>query len=91
MSATRDKSQNIAFVYSNIYQLYKKAQAKPEMNARIFRADELGSIQIKKFEPKKLEKNPVDDLKSNINRLQDLHSKLRFMLAELEDLVKDKK
>lgn len=31
------------------------------------------------------------ELKSNIERLQDMHSKLRFMLKELEDLVGKKK
>ena len=36
--------------------------------------------------------NPViDNLKKNLAELQDLHGRLRFMLTELEDLVRDKK
>lgn len=106
--ATRDSSQKVGFVYTNIYQLYKKAkEANPEMpsNARVFRADEVAGIKITKFEPRVLNKatpvandaarevkgtNPFDDLKANLNRLTELHSKLRFMLNELDDLVKKK-
>lgn len=102
--ANRDSSQKIGFAYTNIYSLYKKAkQASPEMptNARVFRVDELANVKITKFEPRVLSKdtpvarevkgtNPFDDLKSNLNRLTELHSKLRFMLNELEDLVKKK-
>lgn len=117
MSATRDKTQSVAFVYSNIYQIYKKAktanQETPALNSRVIRADELtgkvdeelSPLKIKKFEPQKLQsqggasnfsatppaQTPFDELKTNINRLQDLHSKLRFMLQELEDLVKERK
>jgi len=119
--ASRDKSQNVGFVYTNIYQLYKKAQNAPEpsSDSRVWRSDDLGEITITKFQPRTLtpsqpvsaqaaqaqaapalEKaaapapliasNPFDDLKSNISRLQDLHSRLRFMLKELEDLVEKK-
>lgn len=106
--ANRDKSQNAGFVYTNIYQLYKKAQnATPSISSdsRVWRADAIGDIKISKFEPRTLaparpvlataaaataaapNPNPFDDLKQNMAKLQDLHSKLRFMLRELEDLV----
>ena len=122
MSATRDKSQSVGFVYTNIYQLYKKAQNAPAANtnaaaaeslssdSRVWRAEELGDLKITKFQPRNLSPskpvvtpadiapqakaqvvgNPFDDLKSNLQKLQDLHSKLRFMLTELEDLVSKK-
>lgn len=139
MSATRDKSQNVGFVYTNIYQLYKKAQSAPAAapvssaavatheeslasnarnsqifrESRVWRAEELGEIKITKFQPRTLSpstplvtpadiapvarqapgpiaSNPFDDLKSNLQKLQDLHSKLRFMLAELDELVSKK-
>ncbi len=32
----------------------------------------------------------INDLKGNLNRLQDLQGRLRFMLQELEDLVVDR-
>lgn len=106
--AHRDSTQKIGFVYTNIYQLYKKAKAaNPEMpaNTRVFRADEISGLKITKFEPRALPKtapvadgaareakgvNPFDDLKANLNRLTELHSKLRIMLNELDDLVKKK-
>ncbi|MEW6055975.1 MAG: hypothetical protein AB1540_05110 [Bdellovibrionota bacterium] len=110
--ANRDRSQNVGFVYTNIYELYKKSkeEAAPlTSNSRVLRAEELGNIKITKFQPRSLSQNqsaapvsdsnseqpkganPFDDLKSNLNRLQDLHAKLRFMLKELEDLVNSKK
>ncbi len=118
MSANRDKSQKIGFVYTNIYQIYKAAKNAPEAevqaageslastseSSRVIRAEDLTNFKITKFEPRALGKvesmtgaplpkgeNPFDDLKNNLNRLQDLHSRLRFMLKELEDLVGKKK
>lgn len=121
--ANRDKSQNVGFVYTNIYQLYKKAQnadaaqvaaagaasaaTQLKSDSRVWRADDLSGIRITAFQPRTLERpaqpapqarvaqpgerpvvgNPFDDLKQNLEKLQDLHSKLRFMLKELEDLV----
>ena len=108
--AIRDKSQSVGFVYTNIYEIYKKAKAASNIspNSRVLRAEDLGDIKITKFQPRTLSRpaaepapvgaapklpasgNPFEDLKSNLNRLQDLHSRLRFMLKELEDLVKKK-
>lgn len=115
--ANRDQTQKVAFVYSNIYQLYKKAKTEAESNtaglssAKVFRADEIPGVKVTSFQPAEFKGatapssaspapanrianpiNPFDDLKQNISKLQDLHSRLRFMLKELEDLVeKDKK
>lgn len=110
--AVRDKSQNVGFVYTNIYSIYKKAKAAEGAvtgtESKVIRADELTELKITKFQPKTLgqpilekqkpaaqataapRQNPFDDLKANLNRLQDLHSRLRFMLHELEDLVNKK-
>lgn len=108
--AARDKSQPAGFVYTNIYEIYKKAQAaapsKFTSESRVLRVQDLGDLKITKFEPPKLGSkpqlasqntpassrgaNPFEDLKSNLSRLQDLHSRLRFMLKELEDLVNKK-
>lgn len=115
--ANRDQSQKVAFVYSNIYQIYKKAKNEAEnetaglSSPKVFRADEVIGVKVTPFQPVEFKGatapsaaspapgvriakaiNPFDDLKSNISKLQDLHSRLRFMLKELEDLVeKDKK
>lgn len=111
--AVRDKSQRVGFVYTNIYEIYKKAQAASgnlKSDSKVWRADELQGIKISKFEPRTLSAkapaeapsapnferaaadgaNAFDDLKQNIERLRNLHSRLRFMLKELEDLVEKK-
>lgn len=119
--ANRDKSEKVGFVYTNIYQLYKKslnsnepvsteATAKAHSlssDSRVWRAEDLVGVKVTKFEPRTLARvvapnqalpsaapkngaSPFDDLKSNLNKLEDLHSRLRFMLKELEDLVNKK-
>jgi hypothetical protein len=126
MSATRDKSQKTTFVYSNLYQLYRKgkdeaalatgstgqsaaaepASAEPSYFAMPSERNVLKTVDLKRegvsVEPytppsllgKRLEvarANPSSDsalsgLKQNLQSLQDLHSRLRFMLKELEEL-----
>ncbi len=143
MSATRDKNQKVAFVYSNLYQLYKKgkeaasaadvsrveqtseAQA-PVQAAQILKVENLkdptfAQIKVSSYNPtefitKRIERKPavlkeaqkvsvqqsfvrpmsvenenpvIDSLKQNLKSLNDLHSRLKFMLQELEDLVKE--
>ncbi len=152
MSATRDKSQNIAFIYSNLYKLYKKEQSNlkptekkpetvgkvpPKPNERMAQIHEfpriikagLGVPQTVKKEvkpaPQSLAKvrehvpteflakrissakpavalyktvqdakpssqsETLESLKSNLKSLNNLHERLKFMLKELEDLVKE--
>ncbi len=109
--AVRDKSQQVAFLYSNLYSIYKKAKdSKPAFEDKpgVLNATDLEkfNVNVKAFQPRvlnpsdnaeslytslKSNANPFEDLKGNLNKLQDLHSKLRFMLSELEELVKDKK
>lgn len=108
--AVRDQSQKVGFAYTNIYEIYKKAKhAEVAVSSgKILKKEDLGEVKIAKFEPRRLNQNPLnqpnpvsdlkngtpnsfDDLKNNLNRLQDMHSKLRFMLKELEDLVAKKK
>jgi hypothetical protein len=127
MSATRDKSQKTTFVYSNLYQLYRRgkeaaqkadtsqssfvdlgltAERAPEshvLKARDLRSDSTVKIETYKA-PELIGKrvqNPlvkatqqaqdtaIQSLKDNLKNLNDLHSRLRFMLQELEELVKE--
>lgn len=67
MSAERDNSQKVTFVYSNIYKIYQKGKDKEES-------------------PK--ENQAVINLKDNLKALNDLHQRLKFMLTELEELIK---
>lgn len=128
MSATQDKTQKITFVYSNLYQLYRKgkdaAQKAPGFNpslsaplavpakdsrAHILKTGDLKAeaVRVEPFQPaefiqKRVVPRPdvlpprrpgqseaVESLKKNLKSLNDLHSRLRFMLQELEDLVKE--
>ena len=141
MSATRDKTQKIAFVYSNLYQIYKKgteaasaAVISPSSPASpveskipsfehrststqhvLKTADlngegPLAKIRISEYQPAELigkrlpkpealqnsqpletqpqQASAIQSLKENLKNLNDLHSRLRFMLEELETLVK---
>lgn len=131
MSAYLDRSQGFTFVFSNIYDLYKKAkdsklddpflaEIKPEIKTEMKRED-LGRViksndprfQVKAFKPEKLNSdrsfpvpmgvreaeekamrqraNPLYELKKNLSELKDAHSKLRFLLKELEELSDKKK
>lgn len=135
MSATRDKSQKLTFVYSNLYELYKKgveaaksAEIKdenPEAEPRPFgarpglttaglttskiikaesaeaaRAYTPPSFTAKRFEARRVatpqvihqvrsqqHQASVDSLKNSLQQLQGLHSRLKHMLGELEELV----
>jgi hypothetical protein len=130
MSATRDNTQKVAFVYSNLYQIYQKGKAAaveanvpmPEVStapiavakSTVLKTDDLhkpenSSVKISSYSPTELigkrfarpaslppvapksavvPSQAVSSLKDNLKALNDLHSRLRFMLTELEDLVK---
>jgi hypothetical protein len=140
MSATRDQSQKVAFVYSNLYQIYQKgknaaqsadissvspavipadqasslvSESAPVVvsKSQILKADDLhkpefSSVKIAEYNPaafigKRVARPQslppvqnaqptaaVSSLKENLKALNDLHSRLRFMLQELEELVK---
>jgi hypothetical protein len=115
MSATRDKSQKITFVFTNFHKLYKKgkdaahgAQVPPPFNpsAHVLKAGDAyttnlsAPLAVREHRPaeligKRLAKPPVLQpttaivtLRENLKSLTELHSRLKFMLEELEDLVK---
>ncbi|MGE4233124.1 MAG: hypothetical protein AB7F43_07330 [Bacteriovoracia bacterium] len=96
--ANRDKNENIGFLYTNIHQLYKEIQKTQNNESlsskKVFKAEDIANSNLKvtKFKPQAFEQNrALDSLKENVNKLQDLHSRLRFMLRELDTLVKRKK
>jgi len=123
MSATRDKSQKITFVFSNFYQLYRKGkdaaggQGDPDLatpsvpppfhpSRHVLKAGDaaeqaLGApLVVREHRPaefigKRIPKPPVlqpntaiTTLRENLKSLTELHSRLKFMLEELEELVK---
>jgi hypothetical protein len=76
-------------------------------NSKVLRVEDLveRGIKVTKFNPQsfKIEKKQelkqdvqphsqtIEELKSNIEKLQDLHKRLRFMLSDLELILKTKK
>ena len=147
MSATRDKSQKTTFVYSNLYQLYRKGKeaakaadlpvglsvdasmtandqksyfalpstvlkagdanvataasvAKapsprvepynpPELlGKRIVQRSETALVEVEKSTALPASDAAIQSLRQNLKTLNDLHARLRFMLQELEELVK---
>jgi len=109
MSATRDKSQKIAFVYRNLYEIYRKGK-QGESNStnrmpHIIKVGQTNPVQeglrpglrVHAFKPMEIRKKSspsrvtLNGLKTNIDELKDLHSRLRFTLGELESLLKKKK
>lgn len=149
MPAERDQSQKFKFVYSNLYQIYRKgveaAQAAPGVApapeepadrtvvhaVRPMRPRELSRVEstrsgivtgtiikpasrvqplVRPYRPAELRPNhrinfseihaqasqvssnrSLSELKQNLSELDELQSKLRFMLKELEDLTKGSK
>ena len=149
MSANSDKSQKSTFVFSNLYELYKRNQSasratvptsesapavktpvgvsiqvkefpqgtaihKSLNSGRVLKTGDLHqpeqlAPQVKEYQPAQLlgkrfpkpqsievavpskthVSNPaILSLKQNISQLSELHSRLKFMLTELEDLIK---
>lgn len=154
MSANRDTSQKTTFVYSNLYQLYRKgkeaadqsqvpaqvpaqapvanaAESVADLRQAVFQLpNPMGALPSEKnvlkstdlkaqaapavnaYEPpsllakrivekpqalKQAQKNgmmpaqsaAIQSLKDNLKTLNDLHARLKFMLEELQDLVKE--
>jgi hypothetical protein len=138
MSANRDTSQKTTFVYSNLYQLYRKgkeaaeqaqtpAAEVPVSNPAVFQLpNQMGTLASEKnvlktgdlkaeaapsvsaYQPpsllaKRIVDKPqalkqqsmpaqsaaLESLKANLKSLNDLHSRLKFMLEELQELVKE--
>jgi hypothetical protein len=148
MSASRDKTQKTAFVYSNLYQLYRKgkeaassaevppvptAESESEARQSYFQLpNSMGTLaseknvlksadlkaeaapEVNPYQPpsllaKRIVDKPkaiqpeshhshlahpvqsaaIQSLKENLKTLNDLHSRLKFMLEELQELVKE--
>ncbi len=58
-------------------------------SSNIIKKDE--SIAYKVYEAPQFQSKTINELKENMIKLKDMHMRLRFMLKELEDLVKLKK
>lgn len=102
MSATRDKSQKFTFVYSNLYSIYKKG-LKTENSVSVSAPPPAPAPVIRSYTPAELigkrvprpavirtdAESPIQSLKQNLQQLNELQARLRFMLKELEELIKE--
>lgn len=120
MSATRDKSQKFTFLYSNLYQIYKRQEAQvdpispdagvpasdlPGHTGQVIKVEDrqASAVRVTEYQaphfiqrrvskpaslPPSAPSLAMSSLKENLQKLQDLHSRLKFMLQELEDLSK---
>jgi chromosome condensin MukBEF ATPase and DNA-binding subunit MukB len=80
--ALYDRSSGIGFVYTNLGDLLRRVQSvgargKPNLTHR---------AMVSKDEV--LRKDSLAQLKDNVERLNEMHARLQFMLSELEGLVK---
>ncbi len=79
--ALYDRSTGIGFVYGNLGDLVRRVQAvgataRPSLFKHVQERDSV------------LRRDSLEELKSNVDRLQEMHRRLQFMLVELEGLVK---
>lgn len=79
----RDRSQGIAFIYANPVHLMKSFGI-PTGSATSVRVDARPSITSQVDERTKGIEEAMTRLKSNLSRLEDMQSKIRFMISELE-------
>lgn len=92
-----DKSQGFTFVYTDFFKAYQKAKrAKLEDVLAIDRrGDFLRPMSVIEAEERVLKKqvvagtmDPLAELKQSLSSLSKAHSKLRFMLEEIESATK---
>jgi hypothetical protein len=79
--ALYDRSTGIGFMYGNLGDLVRRVQAvgataRPSLFSHAVERD----ITVRK--------DSLTELKNNVDRLQEMHRRLQFMLTELEGLVK---
>ncbi len=79
--ALYDRSTGIGFMYGNLGDLVRRVQAvgataRPNLFSHAIERDVV------------VRKDSLTELKDNVDRLQEMHRRLQFMLIELEGLVK---
>lgn len=107
MSASRDRTAKVKFVYSNLYELYRTGktaalQSDGFQTGQVIRKETFQpGLKVERFQPAELKQvlnlqahpvadQAVSDLKKNLDTLNDLQSRMQFMLKEIEDLLKPK-
>jgi hypothetical protein len=86
-----------------LFKNQSKVQAEAQSQPKIVGKEDVAGVEVTQFIPRDLRKelvvnpdssnftakvgNPFEDLKGNIQKLEHMHSKLKFMLNELETLI----
>ncbi len=76
------RSSGLGFVYTNLGDLFKKVHVSGATSKNRITAVETRHLE------KRAGQDSIEQLKSNVTRLQEMQSRLEFMLTELEGLVK---
>ena len=106
MSAYRDRSQGVAYLYKNLFELYMKSKLQnngqgivPDpVDVMVFRPREKGESMaspIRKAQinsSKNSEKgSDTNSIEEKLRELQNVHSRLKTMMNEINELVEKKK
>ena len=91
--AIRDKSQGHAFIYTNVpailHNLKKQSEAKSAEQTTEVKVQEPGLKLVDPTAHDEMEiTSPLHHLKENLEKLNNLHTKLKLMLEDLDKLVK---
>lgn len=98
MSASSDQKQKVTFIYQNFHHLYRKgletAQAAPEAvsSSAAPVAEEsplkgtVGGEVLKAVSPHE----GITSLRSQVQRIHQIQKQIRFMISEIDDLMKKK-
>jgi hypothetical protein len=98
MSAVKDTQQNITFVYSNFYQIYRKSQLSKGIVLKAHSVTETPAIAevrvvtSQQSEELKQWSHAADDGKrhmaENLRALRDARKRLSFLMNEMDELLK---
>jgi len=78
-----DRSSGIGFVYSNLGEILKRVQSKT-VSGHPLMSESLH------MQAPAVQKDGLVELRANVERLQDMHGRLQFMMGEIQDVVKRK-
>ena len=96
MSAYRDQSQGVAFVYTSIYKLYVDSKKnggsgiiQEPIDVMAFRPRDKNSSREGAFQKSQinLKSKAMEELETNLTKLRELHSRLQYMISEIQELV----
>ncbi len=90
MSVGRKSEVKLKLVSNEIFESKIESVEKPKMNSgRVIKAADLNREGVPVHTQVGTPRESIESLKQNLRSLNQLHSRLRFMLKELEELVQE--